>query len=195
MFTSRAEFRILLRQDNADLRLTPIGNSIGLADEARLAKMEEKERLTNDTHSYLKKSKPSLDQVNPWLQRKNSAEIKEKASLYQLLKRPEIGISDVREINSEIDHDLMLDPEILQQAEIQLKYSTYIDKQEQQAKKLNQLEDLRINSSFDYDRIKALSNEARQKLKRLQPETIGQASRISGVSPADVSILMVYLGR
>ena len=196
MFTSRAEFRILLRQDNADLRLTEMGHRIGLASNERLEKMLDKKndvkRLLNDLK--LKKVKP--DTINIGLEDLNTATIKEKASAVQLLKRPQIGMAELMKL----DQDLSLylknySQEVLEQAEIQIKYDSYIDKEQKLAERLDNLENFNIPESFDYAKITALSTEARQKLAKLKPATIGQASRISGVSPADISIVMIYLGR
>ena len=196
MFTSRAEFRILLRQDNADLRLTEMGHSLGLASDERLEKMLDKKndvkRLLND----LKMKKVTPDSINSGLEDLNTATIKEKASAVQLLKRPQIGIQELMKLDNELaDYLKKYNTEVLEQAEIQIKYESYIDKEQKLAERLDNLEDFRIPDNFDYSKITALSTEARQKLQKMKPATIGQASRISGVSPADISIVMIYLGR
>ncbi len=196
MFTSRAEFRILLRQDNADLRLTEKGHAIGLASDEHLERMIDRrndiKRLLNDLNQ--KKAVPEL--LNNSLEGLNTATIKQQLPLINLLKRPEISIHQIKYMTPEFENYLSsYSEDILDQAEIQTKYSTYIEKERQLAEKMEQLENKKIRDNFDYDQIKALSAEARQKLKEIKPQTIGQASRISGVSPADVSILMVYLAK
>jgi tRNA uridine 5-carboxymethylaminomethyl modification enzyme len=196
MFTSRAEFRLLLRQDNADLRLTQLGHEIGLASDSRLENMQAKKSLTAKLINDLKQKKFSPDQINNGLESIGTAPILEKISAEKLLKRPEIGIGELRSINSELDEYLSkYTKEVLEQAEIQIKYDSYLDKEQQMVEKLSNMEGYRIPSRFDYLSITALSNEGRQKLHKIRPETLGQASRISGVSPADLSILTVYLGR
>lgn len=194
MFTSRAEFRILLRQDNADLRLTGIGNKIGLASQDRLEKVHAKRRAVTEIVNHLKLVKVKPQEVNESLDSYNTAVIKEKVAVYTLIKRPEIGIQELFEMDKSLKEKLEIySTEELQQAEIQIKYENYIDKEEKLADKLKNLESFRIPLSFDFAKITALSAEAREKFKKIKPETIGQASRISGVSPADISILMVYL--
>jgi tRNA uridine 5-carboxymethylaminomethyl modification enzyme len=196
MFTSRAEFRILLRQDNADLRLTELGYQLGLASTERLEKMLDKrndvKRLLND----LKQKKVAPENINHSLEELNTATIREKVTAIQLLKRPQIGIGELKELNPELSGYLaQYTQEVLEQAEIQVKYESYIDKEQKFAERLDSLENHRIPQDFDYDKITALSAEAKQKLKKIKPATIGQASRISGVSPADISIVMIYLGK
>jgi tRNA uridine 5-carboxymethylaminomethyl modification enzyme len=197
MFTSRAEYRILLRQDNADLRLTQKGYDIGLAGEERLAKMEAKraevKRLINDLQH--KKLEPS--EVNQQLEGSmNTAGLKEKAPAINLLRRPQIGMYNLAELDSGLkDYINQYAKEVIEQAEVQIKYENYIEKERLLAEKMENLENHRIPQNFDYSKITALSAESKQKLGKQRPVTIGQASRISGVSPADISVLTVYLGK
>jgi tRNA uridine 5-carboxymethylaminomethyl modification enzyme len=197
MFTSRAEYRTLLRQDNADFRLTPKGYELGLASEKRLRRMEEKEEKSNDFVSFFKDTSVSPEEINPILEANNSAPVNQSGKLFKIFARPNISMDDIRNIES-VEHYINeqdLDKEIIEQAEIQVKYSGYIDKEKNNADKLNRLEDVKIPSNFDYSKLKSMSIEARQKLEKIKPVTISQASRISGVSPSDVSVLLVYMGR
>jgi tRNA uridine 5-carboxymethylaminomethyl modification enzyme len=196
MFTSRAEYRILLRQDNADVRLTEIGYKLGLANEARYEALQHKTKMVAKCVEEFGKSKFQPEEINPTLNQLGSSGVDTKASLMTLLKRPEITIGELRKINSTIDYICSpFSKEELEQAEIKIKYEPYLEREEKLAAKLEGLEDFKIKPDFDYDRVKALSSEAREKLKKIRPETIGQMSRISGVSPADVSVLSVYLGK
>lgn len=196
MFTSRAEFRILLRQDNADLRLTELGHSIGLADDTRLEATLDKKIETAEVIKFLKTLKLSPDLVNDRLEENNTATIKEKVSAHQLLKRPQISINVLMAMDPDLQKTFnKYSIEVLEQSEIQIKYETYIEKEEKLVGKISGLEDYKIPKEIGYKNIKALSSEAVEKLNKIVPETIGQASRISGVSPADISILMVYLGK
>lgn len=196
MFTSRAEFRLLLRQDNADLRLTELGHKIGLATESRLQKTLEKKSETHKLINDLRQKRISPEQINAGLDQIGTAQIAEKISLEKLLKRPQIGMEELKTLDSEIKTYLeKYSKEVLEQAEVQIKYDSYIDKEQQMVEKLSNMENFRIPQHFDYLNITALSAEGRQKLNKIKPETLGQASRISGVSPADLSILTVYLGR
>ncbi|MAN87034.1 MAG: tRNA uridine-5-carboxymethylaminomethyl(34) synthesis enzyme MnmG [Algoriphagus sp.] len=197
MFTSRAEFRLLLRQDNADLRLTELGYSIGLADQKRFDKIQDKKEQTAKLINDLKQKKLLPDETtNEGLEAIDTAAIKEKISAEKLLKRPQIGISDLKKLDKELATYLSKYPtEVLEQAEIQIKYDSYIEKEQQMVEKLSNMENFRIPQRFDYLAIPALSAEGKQKLNKIRPDTLGQASRISGVSPADLSILTVYLGR
>jgi tRNA uridine 5-carboxymethylaminomethyl modification enzyme len=196
MFTSRAEYRILLRQDNADLRLTEKGHQIGLAKGEALERMLNKREQTHQLIKKLKETKVTPDYANPVLERLGSASIKEKATLYALLKRPDIEIEHLTSLLPEVSSDFAsLDKQILEQASVLIKYESYIEKEEQVAKKMHSLETMRIKPEFDYKAIPALSNEAREKLTKVKPETIGQASRISGITPSDISVLMIYLQR
>ncbi len=196
MFTSRAEYRILLRQDNADLRLTEIGYRLGLASRERFDALLAKKIEIAQLGSELTKLKLDPDTVNDSLVDLNTSALKEKISISQLLKRPQIQITDLKKVNSQLAQVInAYSPEVRQQVEINIKYESYIAREEVLAKKLGNLEGFRILPDFDYDRVKALSSEAREKLKRLKPETVGQASRISGVSPADLSVLTIYMGK
>lgn len=196
MFTSRAEFRLLLRQDNADLRLTEKGYQLGLADTERMAAMLEKREATKTLITELKQRKVEPEMVNSELVEMNTAEIREKITVDKLLKRPQIGIEQIRTLHQDLDQYISnFDKDVREQAEIQIKYESYIEKEQQLVQKMANLENHRIPNTFDYSLIKALSAEGRQKLTKIQPETLGQASRISGVTPADLSILTVYLGR
>jgi tRNA uridine 5-carboxymethylaminomethyl modification enzyme len=196
MFTSRAEFRLLLRQDNADLRLTEHGYKIGLADEVRYQKMLYKKSETAKLINDLQQKRISPEDVNQGLDAVGSATIKEKISVEKLLKRPQIGMEEIKSLHEDLKSYLSkYTKEILEQAEIQIKYDSYIEKEQQMVEKLTTMENFRIPLQFDYMKIPALSAEGKQKLHKIKPETLGQASRISGVSPADLSILTVYLGR
>jgi tRNA uridine 5-carboxymethylaminomethyl modification enzyme len=196
MFTSRAEFRLSLRQDNADLRLTALGHALGLASEERFEKMNQKKSETAKLVNDLKQKKFSPDAINAGLERLETATITEKISAEKLLKRPQLGIKELATLSEELAAYLEKYPtEVIEQAEIQIKYESYLEKEQLMVEKLANMEDFKIAPTFDYLGITALSNEGRQKLHKIRPETLGQASRISGVSPADLSILTVYLGR
>ncbi len=196
MFTSRAEFRLSLRQDNADLRLTALGHALGLASEERFEKMNSKKSETAKLVNDLKQKKFSPDAINTGLERLETATITEKISAEKLLKRPQLGIKELATLSDELAEYLSkYSKEVIEQAEIQIKYESYLEKEQLMVEKLANMEDFRISPTFDYLSITALSNEGRQKLHKIRPETLGQASRISGVSPADLSILTVYLGR
>ena len=196
MFTSRAEFRLSLRQDNADLRLTALGHSLGLASDERFDKMSYKKSETAKLVNDLKQKKFSPDAINPGLERLETATITEKISAEKLLKRPQLGIKELASLSEELADYLEKYPtEVIEQAEIQIKYESYLVKEQLMVDKLANMEDFKIAPTFDYLGIAALSNEGRQKLHKIRPDTLGQASRISGVSPADLSILTVYLGR
>ena len=197
MFTSRAEYRTLLRQDNADLRLTEKSYKVGLASQERVAKMKRKYELSDKLISHLKGTSVSVAEINPVLIKKNSSTVKQSGKIHKILSRPNIYFDDLKEIKSVkaflLDNDL--NKEVIDQAEIQIKYSGYILKEKNNADKPNRLENVKIPNNFDYSKIKSMSTEARQKLKAIKPETISQASRISGVSPNDISVLLVYMGR
>ncbi len=196
MFTSRAEYRILLRQDNADLRLTEIGHKLGLASDERLETLLKKKDKIEKLTIELKQLKTEPAIANQQLGELNTALLSEKVSVESLLKRPQLGMTELKTLDPAIRSILSnFDDEILQQVEIATKYQSYIDREQKLAEKIEGLEDYKIRSDFDYDRVKALSSEAREKLKKIKPETIGQLTRISGVSPADVSVLTVYMGK
>ena len=197
MFTSRAEYRTLLRQDNADFRLTPKGYELGLASEKRLRRMEQKQSQSNALVEFYKETSVKPEIANPVLGNKESAPIKQSDKIFKVYSRPNITIDDVMHFDGvkEFIEEHNFDQEIIEQAEIQVKYSGYIEKEKNNADKLNRLEDVKIPENFDYSKIKSMSFEAREKLKKIQPTTVSQASRISGVSPSDISVLLVYMGR
>jgi tRNA uridine 5-carboxymethylaminomethyl modification enzyme len=197
MFTSRAEYRTLLRQDNADFRLTPKGYDLGLASETRLRRMEQKQALSDNFVKFFRDTSVKPEDANPVLAAKKSALVKQSDKMFKLYSRPNITSEDMRQFDvvEQYIQDHNLDREVIEQAEVQIKYSGYIQKEKNNADKLNRLEDVKIPSNFDYTKLKSMSTEAIQKLTKIQPVTISQASRISGVSPADVSVLLVYLGR
>ncbi|MDA0177943.1 tRNA uridine-5-carboxymethylaminomethyl(34) synthesis enzyme MnmG [Mesoflavibacter profundi] len=197
MFTSRAEYRTLLRQDNADLRLTPKGYKLGLASEKRLKRMEEKHDQAEKFVEFFQNTSVTTDEINPILESKNSSLMKQQDKMFKIFARPNIDIEDMKKIESVSNYikDNNLDNEIIEQTEIQVKYSGYIAKEKNNADKLTRLENIRIPDNFDYSKLKSMSMEAREKLNKIQPVTISQASRVSGVSPADISVLLVYLGR
>ncbi len=196
MFTSRAEYRILLRQDNADLRLTEYGHKLGLATDDRMKKLLDKKADIAALIKELNKIRVEPEVINNGLASLNSSTISEKIPAINLLRRPHIGVNELKAIDPALKTLLeKYSAEVTEQAEIHIKYETYIDREQKLAEKIGSLENFKIKSDFDYDRVKALSSEAREKLKRIKPETIGQASRISGVSPSDISVLTIYLGK
>ena len=197
MFTSRAEYRMLLRQDNADQRLTEVSHSLGLASDERLAACEQKYKQSEGLISFLKSQSILPAEINPILSSKESALIKQSGKADKILSRPNIYMSDLKEWDS-VDSYISknnLSEEVQDQAEIQIKYSGYIQKEKNNADKLNRLESVKIPKDFDYKKLKSISAEALEKLNKIKPETISQASRISGVSPNDISVLLVYMGR
>ena len=197
MFTSRAEYRTLLRQDNADFRLTKKSFDIGLAAEQRLIIMEQKRRQSEDLIHFFKNTSVGHDILNPILVSKDSAPVKQMDKLYKPFSRPNITMDDMRKIDSveEYIKSNKLSREVLEQTEIQIKYAGYINKERANADKLNRLEGIKIPENFDYSKLKSLSYEALEKLRSIKPVTVSQASRISGVSPNDISVLLVYMGR
>ena len=197
MFTSRAEYRMLLRQDNADQRLTSMSHKIGLASDERLEACKQKYKDSNSLIDFLKKQSITPKEINPVLNTKKSSPIKQSGKADKILSRPNIYIKDLKKcaaIDSFISKN-NFEQEVQDQAEIQIKYSGYINKEKNNADKLNRLEAVRIPKDFDYKNLKSISSEAMEKLIKIKPETISQASRISGVSPNDVSVLLVYMGR
>jgi tRNA uridine 5-carboxymethylaminomethyl modification enzyme len=196
MFTSRAEYRTLLRQDNADLRLTGLSHALGLATEERLIKCEKKQKEVEELTSTLLKQGVDPEEANDYLESVCSSPLVTKQKASQILLRPGIDLfSMVNQIDALKEIGETYDREILEQTEIQLKYQTYIEKEKLLVDKMNQLENLSIPVNFNYDNLVSLSNEARQKFKKIQPRTLGQASRISGVNPSDVQILLLFMGR
>ncbi|MBR9913562.1 MAG: tRNA uridine-5-carboxymethylaminomethyl(34) synthesis enzyme MnmG [Algicola sp.] len=197
MFTSRAEYRTLLRQDNADFRLTPKGYALGLASEKRLRRMEEKQAQSENFVEFFRQTSIKPEEANPVLESKNSSLVKQSDKMFKLFSRPNITSDDMRRFETVESYiqEHNLDREVIEQTEIQIKYSGYIEKEKNNADKLNRLEDVKIPKNFDYTKLKSMSTEAIQKLSKIQPVTISQASRVSGVSPADISVLLVYLGR
>ncbi|PWH83908.1 tRNA uridine-5-carboxymethylaminomethyl(34) synthesis enzyme MnmG [Algibacter marinivivus] len=197
MFTSRAEYRTLLRQDNADLRLTPKGFELGLASQKRLKRMEEKHEAAEKFVNFFETQSVKPEEINPILEDKKSSPVKQSGKLFKVFARPNIEMEDVRKVESVEAYiqDNNLDREVIEQTEIQVKYAGYIAKEKNNADKLTRLEYVKIPENFDYSQIKSMSFEAREKLKKIQPTTVSQASRISGVSPNDISVLLVYMGR
>ncbi len=196
MFTSRAEFRLLLRQDNADIRLTAKGNAIGLASQERLDTMNVKLSRSKELQGMLKKIKVNPDEINAFLESKESSPIRERASLFTLIKRPGIELTELMHAHPAVFEIVnQFTQEQIEQATIETKYFEYIEKEEMMAEKLQSLEEYKLYDNLDYDTVSALSSEGREKLKKMKPFTLGQASRISGVSASDISVLMVYLGR
>lgn len=197
MFTSRAEYRTLLRQDNADFRLTPKAFEIGLAKEDRLKRMEYKQNAAINFFQYFKETSVQPKEANPILEEKGSEPMKQPDKMFKVFSRPQLDDNDILQFNKVKAYieENNLDEEIISQAIIQVKYSGYIEKEKNNADKLTRLEDVRIPDNFDYDKIKSMSFEAKEKLKKIRPVTISQASRISGVAPSDISILLIHMGR
>jgi tRNA uridine 5-carboxymethylaminomethyl modification enzyme len=197
MFTSRAEYRTLLRQDNADLRLTERSYELGLAKEERLRKVERKRNKSEALIGFFKKTSFVPEEINPILQRLGSNQVRQGDKLYKVFARPKVQMDHMLELQSVSDYvtSQEIEADVLEQAEIEVKYSGYIAKEKNNADKLQRLENIRIPANFDYSAIQSLSYEAREKLTAIQPATISQASRISGVSPSDISVLLVFMGR
>ena len=197
MFTSRAEYRTLLRQDNADLRLTPRSYELGLASEERMKRVREKKEKTALLISFLTNLSVKKEELNSILEKKNLALVTQSMKLFKVATRPQLQFSDfvhLEKLNTFISEH-KIDSEIIEQVEIHLKYSGYIKKEKNNADKLNRLENVTIPQTFDFSKVKSLSFEAREKLNKIKPTSISQASRISGVSPSDISVLLVYMGR
>jgi tRNA uridine 5-carboxymethylaminomethyl modification enzyme len=197
MFTSRAEYRTLLRQDNADFRLTGKSFEIGLASEERFNKMLDKKDKSESFVDFFKNTSYDWKEANEILKENNSATVKQNDKLFKLFSRPQITMDDVRQFNDVENYiqEHNLDTEVLEQTEVQVKYAGYIEKEKNNADKLQRLEYVKIPADFDYSQLKSMSYEAREKLQEIQPRTVSQASRVSGVNPADISVLLVYLGR
>jgi tRNA uridine 5-carboxymethylaminomethyl modification enzyme len=199
MFTSRAEYRILLRQDNADKRLTGIGYKIGLASEERMEKVRKKYKERDEVIKWIKKESIRPEEINRILEKHGTRKIKQSRKLDQILLRPEIKINDLEEglgkVKKKFDEISVMKEEILESAEIEIKYEGYIEREEKIAKKIQRLENIKLKGEINYNEMLSISTEARQKLSKIRPETIGQASRISGVSPSDINVLLVYMGR
>jgi len=198
MFTSRAEYRILLRQDNADIRLTPLSYKIGLASKERLDKVMEKEEKVDALISFLKKESVLPSEVNNMLVQKTTSELKQKQKLSSLMLRPQVTINDLKSVVNGLNSFVTkhnLDKEILELAEIRVKYEGYINKEKDLADKMGKIDEIPLKPNFNYNALESLSYEAREKLTKIKPKTLGQASRISGVSPSDINVLMVFIGR
>ncbi len=197
MFTSRAEYRTLLRQDNADFRLTPKSYELGLATDQRLRRMEHKLKESNNFVQFFKDTSVKIQEANPILEQKGSSLMNQPDKMFKVFSRPQIELEDIlkfEKVKEYVDNH-NLDQEILEQAEIEVKYSGYIEKEKSNADKLSRLEDVKIPENFDYDKIVSLSFESKEKMKKIRPVTISQASRISGVTPTDISILLIHMGR
>jgi len=199
MFTSRAEYRILLRQDNADVRLTPYAQRFGLATPERSARFEAKRAAQADIETLCRTTSVKADRINPFLEAHDSSPLVRGCKLFDLVSRPEVRLLDlaaeVAPLRRRVEALTTDKDEVLEAAEIEMKYSGYIQRERQLAEKMQRLENIKIRGVFDYENIQQLSTEARQKLKRIDPETLAQASRIPGVSPSDISVLLVLCGR
>ena len=197
MFTSRAEYRTLLRQDNADSRLTPLAHNIGLASDDRIHALEVKEKEAQNLVDFFNTTSISPEEANPVLEEKGTSPMKQSDKMVKIFSRPQIELSDMLDFADVKDYVQKnnLDTEVLEQAEIRVKYAGYIAKEKANADKLQRLENIKIPDNFDYTKLKSLSYEAREKLSKIQPTTISQASRVSGVSPSDISVMLVYMGR
>ncbi|HET8573028.1 MAG TPA: tRNA uridine-5-carboxymethylaminomethyl(34) synthesis enzyme MnmG [Edaphocola sp.] len=196
MFTSRAEFRTSMRQDNADLRLTEKSYALGLAKDDRLEQVLEKENIVHDLKKFLSEASVVPEEINGYLEKNGKTTLKERQKLQKLLLRPEISLNDLALSIPTVQEKLKtLNSGEIEQAEIQIKYQVYLEKEKELVQKMNQMDELKIPENFQYDKLTALSTEARQKLSQIRPLTLGQAGRISGVNPSDIQILMVYMGR
>ena len=196
MFTSRAEYRLLLRQDNADVRLTPLSNKIGLASDERLRRVEKKKTEYENLIRYFKSTSAEPSSINPYLEKIGSAVVSQKTRYFNILSRPDVSIGGMADFESDLWRTIKgMSEETIEQAEILMKYEGYLDREQENAEKLKRLEDLKINPEYNYDSIVSLGTEAKEKLKKFKPASIGQASRISGINPADISVLLVHMGR
>ena len=196
MFTSRAEHRLLLRQDNADIRLSPIGHELGLISDERLDKVKQKVKNSDDIVSYTRTKSVDATKLNPLLEELGTSTLNQNVKMFGLLGRPQVGFNDLRKADSSLDVLLSAyDKETIEQAEIKIKYESYFDKELEIVERMRKMEDKEINPEFNYQQLVSLSKEAREKLMRIKPRTLGQASRISGVSPSDISVIMVHISR
>ena len=199
MFTSRAEYRLLLRQDNADIRLTEKGYKLGLASQKRMDRIEEKINETNSLMKLLRETSVDHNLINPILERKKSSPISQKMKFDKIISRPNISVKEVittsDTITDKVNSLSGLKEEVVEQAEVQIKYEGYIAKEQNVAEKLIRLEGTKIPSDLNYSKLSSLSTESKEKLSNVSPKTIGQASRISGIKPSDINILLIYLGR
>lgn len=195
MFTSRAEYRLLLRQDNADIRLTEKSHKLGLASDERLKKVEEKVSKSQELETFLRETSLKPHQINPILEEMESNAVDQAYRASQILTRPNISLKTLEKLENIREVSQNYTDEVREQAEINIKYKGYIDKEKENVAKLQRLENIKIPEDFDYSKIASLSAEAKQKLNNIKPKTIAQAGRISGVSPADVNVLLIYLGR
>lgn len=198
MFTSRAEYRILLRQDNADIRLSKKSYDLGFLENEKLKQVEEKVEMTNKLMRFTKKLSVSPDEINDVLKTKSGGQIKQKVKAPSIISRPNIGINDVVKNNKKLKQFItenLISEGALEQVEIDIKYSGYINREKENADKLKRLEYVKIPEDIDYFKFSSLSNESKEKLNEVRPVDIGQAARISGIKPSDVSILLIYLGR
>lgn len=196
MFTSRAEHRLLLRQDNADIRLSPIGHELGLISDERLDKVQKKVKDSEEIVEYLRNKSIEPGQVNSWLEAIGTSPLTQNVKLFQLLTRPQVNFGELRKVNIELDNLLAkYAKETIEEAEIKVKYESYFEKEIEIVNRMKKMEDQEINPDFNYQKLLSLSKEAREKLMKIKPRTLGQASRISGVSPSDVSILMIHVSK
>lgn len=196
MFTSRAEYRILLRQDNADQRLTPLSHALGLADDDRMRRVEEKQRQTKELASLVEETSVLPSEANEWLEARGSAPLSQRVHLSSLLLRPELSLVELGEVSPTVAERMAkLSEEVVQEVETSIKYQRYIEKEQEVANRILKFEDIALPPDFDYFTLSALSYECREKLNRYRPVSIGQASRISGVSPADISVLLIAFAR
>ena len=196
MFTSRAEHRLLLRQDNADIRLSPIGHQLGLISDERLALVNQKVENSDAIVAFSKKQGIEMSEANTLLDELGTSKLNQNVKLFNVLSRPQVGINDIRTVSGSFDEYLnRFDKETIEQAEIKIKYESYFEKEQEIVNKMQKMEDKDINPNFDYSQLVSLSKEAREKLLKIKPRTLGQASRISGVSPSDISVLMVHISK
>ena len=196
MFPSRAEHRLLLRQDNADIRLSPIGHQLGLIDDERLEIVKQKVENSDTIVAFSKKQGIDMSDANTLLENLGTSKLSQNVKIFSLLSRPQVGINDIRTVSTSFNEFLAkFNQETIEQAEIKIKYESYFEKEQEIVNKMQKMEDKDINPNFDYTQLVSLSKEAREKLLKIKPRTLGQASRISGVSPSDISVLMVHISK